>query len=923
MLGEVDDLITLAEFNENILVNSLKARYRQNKIYTYLGDILVAVNPFKSLGLYGSKEQLLYRNERRTNLAPHIFAIADSCYSNICGNGPNEPKNQCIIISGESGAGKTESSKLLIKQIVHLSQDFSPLEQQIVQVNPLLEAFGNAQTVMNDNSSRFGKYIMLNFVRGVMVGAKISDYLLEKSRIVHQNDGEENFHAFYYLLSSPEMKVKWNLKDAEEYTYLNNGAIFSKNTNLMKERFDDLKDAMDLVGFSDEEQELLFEMVAGCLTMGNIRMQENENDEVLIDQNSNEFLFVANCFGLHTDEFYDILISNTTKTRADTITRNYSKKEAKDVRDAVAKFIYGKMFGWVVYRVNQSIASKDTNSYKNYQEIGILDIFGFEHFQHNSFEQACINLANEQLQFFFNKHVFILEQEEYKREGLEWKDISYEDNQGVLDLFLNKTNGILANLDETCKLPRGNDQVFFQSLENKLSGNNLLILSKRNHLCFYIKHYASQVEYSAETWVEKNKDTIPNNIEQLLCGSEKLLIQEIFTVTQANIDDDKTISKSNFRNSKMIAFTEVKKRKHTVGLQFKKSLETLLARMLLSQPIFIRCIKPNTKKISNSFDDEFVKAQLLYTGMLETIKIRKEGFAIRPSFNEFFNKYKVIYFGCPMDKSKDIREKCKQILEFTKLKGWKIGKTKIFLKLNHVDVLTDKISNVSKLVVKMQKIVRGFLDRRRVEKLRKIAEKKKEEIKSLLNYTVERNNFIMNLLQRHVEEDKKRNQGKKKQEEEKPTPLKTTTTTNLQQPVRMRKPPSPPKRHPETPVQREPPSLKEEIAAWFEEKEKKKLYDRNGSKPYWFHGMIKRSDSETYLKQRKNGNFLIRLSDTRFNYSLSFKTEERCRHYIIDLTLHGKYVIRNEKKVHRSLNDLVNYYRKHHISNWPNGYLVD
>ncbi|ESO88100.1 hypothetical protein LOTGIDRAFT_219481 [Lottia gigantea] len=620
-IGCVEDLATLTKLDEQILLEELQERYNRDLIYTYVGDILIAVNPFKDIGIYGKKETEKYKNAKKSSNPPHIFAVSDMAFQSISGYGGLLPKDQCILISGESGAGKTESTKLIIKQLIELSHGNSQIEQQILQVNPLLEAFGNAQTLMNDNSSRFGKYIQLRFLDGQVKGAKISEYLLEKSRVVGQHEKEENFHIFYYLFAGQRENTTTNLhlKDPNKFRYLTNGAEhFNSDLPHLAKEYRELLNSMDLVGFTDSEQETLFTMIAGILHLGNIKFETNEeNDETLVSNPGDDLQTAASLLNIDADELQSCLTSMIAVAGGEYMKINYSKSKAADCRDALSKAIYGRLFGWIVNKINQLLAPEQLSYRQEYREIGILDIFGFEHFEKNSFEQACINLANEQLQFFFNQHIFKMEQEEYMKEGIDWTEIEFVDNKPLLDMFLIKPVGIISLLDEECQFPKATNKTFVEKLNQNFHKHpNFQKSHQSTSPLFTIHHYAGKVTYDTNQWLEKNRDTLPEGISDIMKSSKNKLIKTLF---QVKVSQDA-------------------KRKATVGTKFKRSLHMLMEKMTRSSPIFVRCLKPNHNKRAGEFNNAYIQAQLLYTGMLETTKIRREGFAIRPPFSEFVER---------------------------------------------------------------------------------------------------------------------------------------------------------------------------------------------------------------------------------------------------------------------------------------------
>ncbi|KAK6179101.1 hypothetical protein SNE40_011534 [Patella caerulea] len=952
--GYAEDLATLAKLDDQILLEEIHERYKRDIIYTYVGDILIAVNPFRDLGIYGKKESEMYKMAKKSANPPHIYAVADMAFQSMIGHGGLMPADQCILISGESGAGKTESTKLIIKQLIELCNGTSQLEQQILQVNPLLEAFGNALTQMNDNSSRFGKYIQLRFQDGKVKGAKISEYLLEKSRVVGQHEEDENFHIFYYLFAgqSLEKSNKFELAATTNYRYLSNG-IDSLRNNLpfLQNQYKELINALDLVGFTDEEQLGLFQMVASVLHLGNISFQTNENDVTTVSK-ADPLNKATDLLSVNKKELSECLTSVITVTKGEYIKINYSKEKAEDCRDALSKAIYGRVFGWIVNKVNQLLAP-DYNKNSDVREIGILDIFGFEHFEKNSFEQACINLANEQLQFFFNQHIFKMEQEEYIKEGIGWTEIPFIDNKPLLDLFLVKPLGILALLDEESRFPKATDTTFVEKLNHCISKNDHYQKSqKRSPPCFSINHYAGKVTYDATQWLEKNRDTMPAGIIELLKESKNELVKTLFkaeisrTGTLA-LQGRRSVRSRNNKSRSRKAPVDISdaKRKVTVGTQFKRSLNMLMEKMTKSSPIFVRCLKPNHNKEANDFNIPYMNQQLLYTGMLQTTKIRREGYAIRPTFQEFVDKYKVLIHK---HKLQGTTGNCLDILRSTGMKGYCVGKTKVFLKYYHIEKMADILAKFDTAAIQLQKLARGFLARHECKMRRLVAEQEAKELAALALQIEQQNAALAN------QEAKQKDLDTKKQAKVKyggggivppPVPdvprskhrssvgiqsdssIKTVCTQGTQMEEGDSSGSDDILGDEFVQINRNDkygkPGTKQATERWFEETQVHQLIDKSGGIfVEWFHGVISRSHAEKLLKHKPVGCFLIRVSESRFGYSLSFRVEDRCRHYMIDQLPNGKFIIVGEKKVHRTLLDLAQYYQENHISNYD-GYLTE
>ncbi|XP_022097396.1 myosin-IIIb-like isoform X2 [Acanthaster planci] len=935
-IGQTDDLATLGNLDEKILLGELKHRYNHDKIYTYVGDILVAVNPFRDLGIYGQKHAEMYKNKVRVDNPPHIFAVSDSAYqSMLTGSAVSGKKNQCIVISGESGAGKTESTKFIIKQIIELCKGKSQLEQQILQVNPLLEAFGNAQTTMNDNSSRFGKYIQLKFKEGKVMGAKISEYLLEKSRVVFQNKGEENFHIFYYMLAglSPEQQKKYKMQVANKYSYLTNGpSSASTKQARMKEMLAELNNAMDLVGFLDEEQDEMYSILAATLMMGQIELDANEDDAAFVKGSDQAVATVAELIGINDEELRQVLTFNLSSARGDVFQRNYTKHQAQDARDAMTKTLYGRLFSWIVNKVNQLLAPEISLHVSETTEIGILDIFGFEQFQSNSFEQLCINLANEQLQYFFNQHIFLLEQEEYKSEGIDWTYVPFVNNQSLLDLFLAKPIGILALLDEECLFPKATDHTFVEKLNQNFARNHHFIKAKvASSNNFSIDHYAGRVEYTADLFLEKNRDTLPSKVMQMLRTSTNDLVSQIFrgTVTRTGTLALQSRRRRTRRSAKPKLGTRETVKKMTVGAQFKNSLSVLLELLNLSNPHFVRCIKPNTSKSAKLFEDKFVTAQLRYTGMLETTRIRRLGYALRPHFADFVKRYKVLARSPRLSEDK---HGCVKILKTVGLTDWHVGKTKLFLKYYHQDQLEEHMQKLGKSAVHIQKVARGFLARCRYKSRVKKAQQQKEEMNSFLLQLAKLSLDQQHKLSKVLQGDKKIpksffesiRKGDKVIKIEAPSIQVQQGTNKKEDKVSSEEEEDGDDDEDEEIIEDEFVRIRNNLFGkegtrqasihWFKATQSMAVRDQTGTFAKWFHGIITRRRAEELLEHQPVGAFLIRVSESRFGYSLSLKAESRCKHFMIDLTPTGKYLVVGEMPVFKNLQELVKFYKVKPIS---------
>uniref|UniRef100_A0A8C3ESB3 non-specific serine/threonine protein kinase n=1 Tax=Corvus moneduloides TaxID=1196302 RepID=A0A8C3ESB3_CORMO len=740
---EVDDLATLEVLDENTVTEQLQKGYAKDQIYTYVGDILIAVNPFRNIDIYSSQHSKLYIGAKRTANPPHIFAVADIGYQSMV----TYNSDQCIVISGESGAGKTQSAHLLVQQLTVLGKaNNRTLQEKILQVNNLVEAFGNAGTIINDNSSRFGKYLEMKFTcGGTVVGAQISEYLLEKSRVVHQAVGEKNFHIFYYIYAGLAEKKKlahYKLPDCRPPRYLQNDHFRIvqdfMNNSFYKSQFELIEQCFKVIGFTLEELGSVYSVLAAILNVGNIEFSAVVSEHMIDKSNISNPVALENCASLlciQADELQEALTSHCVVTRGETIIRPNTVEKATDVRDAMAKALYGRLFSWIVNRINTLLKpDKHLSENDDGLNIGILDIFGFENFKKNSFEQLCINIANEQIQFYFNQHVFAWEQNEYLYEGVDARVIEYEDNRPLLDMFLQKPMGLLSLLDEESRFPQATDQTLVEKFEDNLK-SKYFWRPKRVDLTFGIYHYAGKVLYNASGFLAKNRDTLPADIVLLLRSSENNLTRQLVThpLTKtgnlAHTKSKTTISYQMWTSQKSISHTKYPGDRSLVTfLQY--SLMDLLSKMVVGQPHFVRCIKPNNDRQANKFDKEKVLVQLRYTGILETARIRRQGYSHRILFANFIKRYYLICYKTNDDPPVS-PETCAAILEKAHLDNWVLGKTKVFLKYYHVEQLNLMRKETVDMIILIQAYVRGWLGSRRYKKIKEQREQSAIKIQSV------------------------------------------------------------------------------------------------------------------------------------------------------------------------------------------------
>ncbi|XP_040957161.1 myosin-8 [Gossypium hirsutum] len=699
----VDDMTRLAYLHEPGVLQNLKCRYDINEIYTYTGNILIAVNPFRRLPhLYSSHMMEQYKGAAFGELSPHPFAVADASYRHMI----NEGISQSILVSGESGAGKTESTKMLMRYLAYMGGRVSKaeersVEQKVLESNPVLEAFGNAKTVRNNNSSRFGKFVEIQFdPRGQISGAAIRTYLLERSRVCQVSDPERNYHCFYMLCAAPpEEAEKYKLGNPRTFHYLNQSNCYELDGVDSSKEYLLTKRAMDVVGISQGEQDGIFRVVAAILHLGNIEFkkgQEIDSAEPKDDKSRFHLKTAAELLMCNEKALEDSLCKRVMVTRDESITKSLDPVSAALSRDALAKIVYSKLFDWLVDKINVSI-SQDPESKSL---IGVLDIYGFESFKTNSFEQFCINLTNEKLQQHFNQHVFKMEQEEYKKEEIDWSYIEFIDNQDILDLIEKKPGGIIALLDEACMFPRSTHETFAQKLYQTFKDNKRFSKPKLSRTDFTICHYAGDVTYQTELFLDKNKDYVVSEHQALLNASECSFVSSLFPPSPEE-------------SSKTTKFS-------SIGSSFKQQLQALLETLSATEPHYIRCVKPNNALKPGIFENQNVLQQLRCGGVMEAIRISCAGFPSRKSFREFVARFSLLAPEV-LSKRNNYTEvtASKKILEKSKLSGYQIGKTKVFLRagqMAELDALRTEILGRSASLI--QRKVRTYLCRKRFILLR-------------------------------------------------------------------------------------------------------------------------------------------------------------------------------------------------------------
>ncbi|KAJ7987122.1 hypothetical protein DPEC_G00335480 [Dallia pectoralis] len=724
LVGE-NDLTALSYLHEPAVLHNLKVRFLEgNHIYTYCGIVLVAINPYDQLQIYGEEVINAYSGQNMGDMDPHIFAVAEEAYKQMA----RDERNQSIIVSGESGAGKTVSAKYAMRFFATVggSSNDTNVEEKVLASSPIMEAIGNAKTTRNDNSSRFGKYIQIGFDKHYhIIGANMRTYLLEKSRVVFQAEDERNYHIFYQMCASaslPDFK-DLALTSAQDFVFTSQGEnIFIEGVN-DAEDFEKTREALTLLGVKESNQTSIFRVVASILHLGNVEIcPERDGESCHISKDDPHLSHFCRLLGIELDQMEHWLCHRKLVTTSETYVKNMSCKQAANARDALAKHIYAHMFDWIVEYVNKSLHT----SSKQHSFIGVLDIYGFETFEINSFEQFCINYANEKLQQQFNQHVFKLEQEEYMKEQIPWTLIDFYDNQPCIDLIEAKL-GILDLLDEECKVPKGTDQNWCQKLFDRLSSSIHFQKPRMSNTSFIIIHFADKVEYQCDGFLEKNRDTVYEEQINILRASKFQLVADLFQDTTKDSSSTTITSskaaKINIRPAKPPAKAPNKEHKKTVGHQFRSSLQLLMETLNATTPHYVRCIKPNDLKEAFSFDASRAVQQLRACGVLETIRISAAGYPSRWTYPDFFNRYRVLMKKSDMSVG-DKKLVCRNLLG-TLIKDpdkFQFGKTKIFFRAGQVAYLeklrADKFRNAC---IKIQKTVRGWLQRVRYQKIRKSA----------------------------------------------------------------------------------------------------------------------------------------------------------------------------------------------------------
>lgn len=817
---EYDDLCNLPELTEESILGSLRHRFHKQKIYTFASNILIAVNPFKFLPIYNPRYVKMYENHTLGKLEPHVFAIADAAFHTML----NKRVNQCIVISGESGSGKTQSTNFLIHCLTALSQKgyTSGVERTILGAGPVLEAFGNAKTAYNNNSSRFGKFIQVNYLEsGVVRGAVVEKYLLEKCRLVSRGKTERNYHVFYYLLigASEDERDEFKLQQPKDYHYLKEEMPILEDQAEMTHEFRRLHQAMEMVGFLPPTKKQIFSVLSAILYLGNVTYKPKDVGEGLQVGPDHVLSALSDLLKVKVELLVEALTTRKAMTANDMLILPYSLNEAITARDSMAKSLYSALFDWIVLRINHALLNKrDLEDSVPCLSIGVLDIFGFEDFKTNSFEQFCINYANEQLQYYCNQRIFTLEQEEYLAEGITWHTVDFHDNIGCISLFSKKPTGLFFLLDEESNLPQATDSTLLEKFKQQHQDNQFFAQTPVREPAFVILHFAGKVKYQIKDFREKNTDHMRPDIVALLRSSECSYLRQLIganpvamfrwgilratirtlavfnkagrTWAEKHPDQIRRYSRRSFGESRrpsttvptiqrlksqsridfsfdrseedpLEAFEDIfatfenkkknrpnrhkqlipknlidshslkfimgltqhnrvtrsllhlhtKKKPPSISAQFQASLSKLLETLRKAEPFFVRCIRSNGDKREMHFDDALVLQQLRYTGMLQTVRIRRSGYGAKFTFKEFIDQFGVLL---PKEISTP-QEDITNLLTKMGLPGssFQIGRTKVFLKESERQILQEALhKEVMRRIIILQRWFRACLMRK-------------------------------------------------------------------------------------------------------------------------------------------------------------------------------------------------------------------
>ncbi|XP_024886489.1 unconventional myosin-Vb-like, partial [Temnothorax curvispinosus] len=723
LIGE-NNLTSLSFLHEPAVLYNLQIRFQRHSIYTYCGIVLVAFNPYNELPIYGNDTIWAYRGQAMGDLEPHIFAVAEEAYTKL----ERENHDQSIIVSGESGAGKTVSAKYTMRYFATVggSATETQVEKKVLASSPIMEAIGNAKTTRNDNSSRFGKFIEIQFNKSYHItGASMRTYLLEKSRVVFQANEERNYHIFYQMCSAAKRLPQLHLSDQNQFHYLNQGNNPRIDGVDDLAYFDETINALTMLGFTSKQQDDMLRILAGILHLGNVNISscvskdakdgEVDTESSYISPSDRHLLILSELLGVEVNAMRKWLCHRKIVSTREVFLKPMTVEQANGARDALAKHIYAELFNWIVTNINSSLQSPS----QPHCFIGVLDIYGFETFEINSFEQFCINYANEKLQQQFNQHVFKLEQEEYLKEDIEWTFIDFYDNQPCIDLIETKL-GILDLLDEECRMPKGSDASWAEKLYTKCIKSKHFEKPRFGTTAFLIYHFADLVQYETVGFLEKNRDTVIEEQVDVLRSGENKLLRRLFSDEDPKLTVPHTRVKVSAQKSAPMSAAN-KQNKKTVGSQFRDSLNMLMATLNATTPHYVRCIKPNDEKEAFEYSPVRAVQQLRACGVLETIRISAAGFPSQRTYGDFFQRYRCL---CRFKEIRrdDLKETCRRILAryINDEDKFKFGKTKVLFRAGQVAYLEKlRAEKQRDACIMIQKTVRGLIQRNRYRKIRR------------------------------------------------------------------------------------------------------------------------------------------------------------------------------------------------------------
>lgn len=701
----VPDFVLLDNLTTDTFIENLQLRFQNNKIYTYIGEVLVSVNPYKNLDIYGQQHMAQYRGREMFEVPPHVYAVADACQRVLRQQG----RDTCVLISGESGAGKTEASKFIMKYIaantmqVH-REYIDRVKNVLIQSNSILETFGNAKTNRNDNSSRFGKYMDIHFdYKGDPIGGHISNYLLEKSRVVNLQPGERNFHSFYQLLSTNNTHTKkYGLNSSSVYKILGNERAMAQDSKL----YSVTNSAFNALSFSPSVVDDIWSIVAGVILLGELTFTENQDGHISVGGPLKQ---CVNSLGITEEALKSAMSGRILSAGGDLVSKEHSLSDANYTRLALAKAAYDRLFTWIVQQINKAIEAPHS-SYKS-SLIGVLDIYGFEIFDTNSFEQFCINYCNEKLQQLFIELVLKQEQEEYAREGIQWTPIQYFNNRVICELVDAPHQGVIAIMDEACLNPtKISDTQLLEAMDKRLNGHKHYTSRQlsptdkklKHGVDFRITHYAGDVTYAVTGFMDKNKDALWQDLKRLLHASQNASLRDMWPEGADNI-------------------LKTSKRPPSAASLFRSSMAALVAGLASKEPFYVRCVKPNPSQAPHMWDDKLVRHQVAYLGLVENVRVRRAGFASRQRYDRFLQRYKMLsQYTWPNFRGAGDKDAVMVLLRDLRIVDVQYGHTKLFIRsaktIHSLEAARAEL--IPSIVILLQKLWRGTLARQRYRKMK-------------------------------------------------------------------------------------------------------------------------------------------------------------------------------------------------------------